>query len=782
MDKNIYPGWEIMEKLGSGAFSTVYKIRKNGDTNGVYDCALKVIAMPSNEDEYNQYKGDGYDDEAISTIYKSQVASLEEELKLLSAFKGTANIVSYEDHSIVPQESGIGYYVLMKMELLSTLPNSFNQKPLTVEDTVKLGEDIAGALMLCEKSNIVHRDIKPQNIFVNKFGDYKLGDFGIARTMDHTTRATKIGTPAYMAPEVFHGNAYNNTADIYSLGMVLYWALNERRLPFLPMPPQVPTAEDSVAAQEKRINGAAIPPPKNGTDALKQVVLKACAFNPAERYATAKELKAALSNALNGVVVPAVPTPDIEKTVAVRKAPAPLPDVEATMAVRKAPQAPIELQEYIEVPQPQEPAPKKESGNKKGLVIALCLLLVVGLGVGAYFMFFGDKGNDDNNDDATQVVNNNLQESTSPSSADAEDSFVEESSVSTDESSVSTDESSVSTDESSMQEESSAPPQQEESSLPETSEPTVEYDAQGTTNNGLTWTLFEGTLTISGKGKMDDSPPWLTYKDDYKTVVISSGITSIGKGAFASNKNLTSISIPSSVTTIGDSAFNHCTALKDLVLPNGVKTIKDYVFYGCNGLTVTLPKSITSISGNAFVWCVGLTANYKGTKAQWEQVDLGVDEKYENGFHVVHCTNGDVQLRLSGLDDEAHRSDPLEWYLYNGALTISGEGEMGYYLAAYASESAWMPHLSNIKSIVIEEGATSVGHGAFSYATSLTSVHLPSSIQYIGEYSFSGCTALTRVNYNGTKAQWNNISLGYDWNYNCPFTVVHCTDGDVVVE
>ena len=86
----------------------------------------------------------------------------------------------------------------------------------------------------------------------DEYGDYKLGDFGVAKVMDHTTHATKIGTYGYIAPEVFNRQPYNATSDIYSLGLVLYWLLNERRLPFLPLPPAVPTAAANTEAQDRR--------------------------------------------------------------------------------------------------------------------------------------------------------------------------------------------------------------------------------------------------------------------------------------------------------------------------------------------------------------------------------------------------------------------------------------------------------------------------------------------------------------------------------------------------
>lgn len=89
------------------------------------------------------------------------------------------------------------------------------------------------------------------------------------------------GTNGYIAPEVANRQKYGKEVDIYSLGMVLYWLMNDNTLPFLPLPPQIPTAEQRDLAAQQRLDGVPLPPPINGSAALKSVVCKACAFDPA---------------------------------------------------------------------------------------------------------------------------------------------------------------------------------------------------------------------------------------------------------------------------------------------------------------------------------------------------------------------------------------------------------------------------------------------------------------------------------------------------------------------
>lgn len=162
------------------------------------------------------------------------------------------------------------------------------------EKVIKVGMDICSALILCESKHIVHRDIKPENIMVSEFGDYKLGDFGIARTMYHTTQATIAGSDRYMAPEVITRKEYGKEVDIYSLGLVLYWMLNNRKRPFIDAD-YIPSNEENEQAQLRRVTGDPLPPPKDGSRKLQNIVLKACAYEPKDRFSSAREMYQALA-------------------------------------------------------------------------------------------------------------------------------------------------------------------------------------------------------------------------------------------------------------------------------------------------------------------------------------------------------------------------------------------------------------------------------------------------------------------------------------------------------
>ena len=291
--KNInWPGWETIDLIGRGSFGAVYEIERK-----LFDetekAALKVISIPQNSSDIEEMYNDGYDDESITSTFRSHLQNIVAEYSLMRKMNGSSNIVNCDDVRYIQHDDGCGWDIFIKMELLTPLAKAIPQNP-SEETVVRIAKDMCAALELCKKYDIVHRDIKPQNIFVSPNGDYKLGDFGIAKTVEKTMGGTKVGTYKYMAPEVYHNQPYSSGADIYSLGLVLYWLLNERRMPFMPLPPEKMRAGMEEESRYRRMNGEKLPAPKHGSEELKAIVLKACAFDPKDRYQSAAEMKQAL--------------------------------------------------------------------------------------------------------------------------------------------------------------------------------------------------------------------------------------------------------------------------------------------------------------------------------------------------------------------------------------------------------------------------------------------------------------------------------------------------------
>jgi hypothetical protein len=284
----VYPGWETVRLIGRGSFGAVYEIQRTL-FGKVEKAALKQISIPQDQSDVEELYSSGYDEASITAHYQSFLADIVKEYQMMVEMKGHTNVVNCDDIRYVQRDSGVGWDIYMKMELLTPMMKSLD---LVADEkqVIKLGKDMASALVLCRHRNIIHRDIKPQNIFVSKDGDFKLGDFGIAKTAEKTSGGTKIGTYNYMAPEVYNNQPYGHEADIYSLGMVMYWLLNERRLPFYPDPPAVPKSSDMDRARLRRFQGEPIPAPLHGSPALQQIVLKACAFDPKDRYRSAEDM------------------------------------------------------------------------------------------------------------------------------------------------------------------------------------------------------------------------------------------------------------------------------------------------------------------------------------------------------------------------------------------------------------------------------------------------------------------------------------------------------------
>ena len=296
--ERVFKDWTIDKCVGEGAFGKVYRITRE-DFGHIYEAALKVIEVPQAQSEVDAVRNDGMSEQNVTEYFRSVVEDIVDEFALMSRLKGNSNIVSYEDHSVVPKKDGFGWDIYIRMELLTPLFSHIKEHKMTVRDVIQLGIDICHALEVCQKYNIIHRDIKPENIFVSDIGTYKLGDFGIARQLEKTSSGlSKKGTFTYMAPEVYKGLEYNSTVDIYSLGIVLYRFLNGNRSPFMPSAPQPIRYSDKEKANIMRISGQHMPKPANADGRLAEIVLKACAYNPSERYESAASMRQALEGIL----------------------------------------------------------------------------------------------------------------------------------------------------------------------------------------------------------------------------------------------------------------------------------------------------------------------------------------------------------------------------------------------------------------------------------------------------------------------------------------------------
>ena len=632
----IFGEWSIVREIGEGSFGKVFEIERR-DFGYTYKAALKAITIPQSQSEVKSVLADGMDEQSATSYFRGFVEEMVAEFVLMSKLKGHSNIVSYEDHRVVEHTEGIGWDILIRMELLTPLLDHVSKNPLSRGDVIKLGIDICKALEVCRKNNIIHRDIKPENIFYSDIGDFKLGDFGIAKTVEKTTGGlSKKGTYTYMAPEVYKGEAYGASVDIYSLGIVLYRFMNNNRTPFLPPYPTPIKYADRESAMARRIKGETLPAPANADEALSRVILKACAYSPKDRYLSPSDMRRDLEALLGDVEQ----QPDLDKTVGIFSG-------KGTAKV----DAPVTAATDVKEPEPASET--AEPVSKTAAFFAEPLPTVSD--AGTVGIFSGSKAAS-----AESTVSEPVQ---LPTVSDAPKFKTESYSPSPEKEvrSYTEDKPQSSTSDS----DKAAKKRRLKALLAvnallaacfvlaigiATQEmgPAVELliglliglflfliassippETSGTCGDNLEWTFNDRILTINGNGNMCDYnndgfklAPW--RKLFINAVVIKGSVTSIGDGAFSKCTSLTSVAIPDSVTSIGSYAFYHCTSLTSVAIPDSVTSIGDSAFYDCTSLTsVAIPDSVTRIGHYAFYRCDSLTdVYYSGSEAQWASISI----------------------------------------------------------------------------------------------------------------------------------------------------------------
>lgn len=316
----------------------------------------------------------------------------------------------------------------------------------------------------------------------------------------------------------------------------------------------------------------------------------------------------------------------------------------------------------------------------------------------------------------------------------------------------------------------------------------------GTCGTNLTWVLdSEGILTISGTGAMTNwstysSVPWYSNNTSVETVVICSGVTSIGKYAFYFCTRLTTVTIPDSVTTIGSYAFKGCTGLTSVTIPDSVTTIGSSAFSGCSGLkSMTLPfvgktrKTASSTYQYPFGYIFGSSSYTGGTEIVQFYYGASTSSSTSSSYYIptnlksVTITGGEI---LSGAFDNCAGLTSVT--IPNSVTTIG---------------SSAFENCTGLTSFDIPNGVITIETAAFRGCTNLTSVVIPNSVTTIGGSVFSGCIALSSVTFPDSVTQmdgevfydtaWYNEQpngmiyigkLAYAYKGTCP-TTINIKDG-----
>lgn len=293
---SVWPEWKIIEKIGEGSFGKVYKAKRMERDKAFYS-AIKIISIPSNRSELKSVRAEMDSDQAAREYFQNLVDECIQEVSTMEYFRGNSHVVAVEDYKVVEYLDDIGWDIYIRMEYLTSFLEYCAGKQISEEEVIQLGIDLCKALEYCQKLNIIHRDMKPENIFVSRFGEFKLGDFGIARELErNVSTLSKKGTFSYMAPEMYKGEKYDSRVDIYSLGIMLYKLRNRNRLPFINLEKQLITYRDKENALNRRMSGEKLPAPADAGDKLSRVILKACSYRPEDRYESAEEFRAELES------------------------------------------------------------------------------------------------------------------------------------------------------------------------------------------------------------------------------------------------------------------------------------------------------------------------------------------------------------------------------------------------------------------------------------------------------------------------------------------------------
>ena len=256
--------------------------------------------------------------------------------------------------------------------------------------------------------------------------------------------------------------------------------------------------------------------------------------------------------------------------------------------------------------------------------------------------------------------------------------------------------------------------------------------AAGTCGTDAKWVLTEdGLLTISGTGPMSTSSSrWNERQRNITKAVIEEGITTIDEQAFFLCRYLESLTIPSTVVAIGSEAFVNCYSLKKLTIPGSVTTIGSEAFQVSGLNELWFEGDAPSISADAFDR-QQMTIHYPANNATW------TEEVRQNYGGTITWVADEVTVA------EGTCGTNLTWKLTeSGTLTVSGQGRMQLYDTTTAP---WYGYREQIQKVIIEDGVTNIGYGAFYYCSNLTNVEIPNSVTSIDSFAFQMCSSLSEI-------------------------------------
>ena len=276
---------DFIHEMSSGNGTTVYLMR-NIDTKQEY--VLKHISIPESQTQIDALliTGAASDEKEAHVYFRQIVDDYKNELRSLDQLEGSSNIALYSGCQICDRDSHIGFDIYLLSEKWTTLQEYIADNAMTHLRSLNLGLDLCSALCELRSNGLIHRDVKLENVYLSGLNSFMIGDLGVAAIEDlkYCSMPERM-ISAYTAPEITDiMNPFNTTIDIYSVGMILYRILNGNHAPF------EDEQTSAKAANAMRNSGTPLPAPLYSDYELSEIILKACAFEPAERYQMPEEL------------------------------------------------------------------------------------------------------------------------------------------------------------------------------------------------------------------------------------------------------------------------------------------------------------------------------------------------------------------------------------------------------------------------------------------------------------------------------------------------------------
>ena len=304
--------------------------------------------------------------------------------------------------------------------------------------------------------------------------------------------------------------------------------------------------------------------------------------------------------------------------------------------------------------------------------------------------------------------------------------------------------------------------------------------------NGFVSGTMRTNYTSKNPSKGTPDPvPWIGFTESITSLVVEEGVTVLCNRVCNGATGLTSVSLPEGLITMGERCFVDCSNLENVTLPDTLDDMGAYAFTGCKKLTVVdlSNTKIKTLGAKAFAGCENLTTltipetitgkndiasnvfcdygdvdtnkltrlNFGGTLATWSSFTNRASESnpnLANGTCTVFCSDGIWNAKYTNAGNN------LLYKLENGTLTILCNGAMPDY---EEGQAPWFERASEITTVVIEDGTTTIGANAFDDCVNLTDVTVGEGVTAVGENAFKDCENLENVHFNGTVSQWKTL-------------------------